>query len=886
MRIARIFLSSRFKEFQDLRSRVSTRISQEDDVEIVNLDDGNPDDRSPSQRSVDEIDLSDVVVILLGTTYNDHGRSVELSVTEREFEHAIARRDSGSNLRIRAWKIPEESSFSDDSRAFLARVMSEIVVGTLPDDPDEAADLVVSDALATTDLLSGGEGPADAFNYITLELDRLGLRQSQEIAGATDVLAVMMERRSIALDALRAGDTRSALWHLRQAREVVKFDLVTNVIFVLLCKSLMVPSLMREALGVAVRLEFDIPYGVDARTPEEVGRLNVLAASAMSNLSRQLGLINSAAGAREVYQSLRHVRNLDETSRPLRVELATISAIMGSYGESDFVLGEFRELWHLYPHTALQVLSSPAFRGVRAVVEQKICDELRDRVTRSGSDVPRVANLRRARGQVIRMAESMSLDLTGSIRDLKGDMMTLRELMVSSGCSAHDVLFTESIDRKADLSAMEFEEQLTRVEQLLAIATEIGWPRGQGAPLDEARRLASDWLDEAVISGIDWRPVPSDFLGGSFEALATGLVPTLSLALKKYRKFEDARQETVRKLVELLVRVEPTLPRSLMGGNPALLLSFVKRLGDLESVMSKVGVWVNNDLEKLVKPPPSIVRKLQRQNLTVEGENAAREYAELAEIFPRIRPVAQFDDWCDTSFDFLGVEFGPVGRRDPLDWTRQEYWGRSDRYQVERSRPWDRVRRYLLSFGSEHGDLAVAARLWSECERLMLEAIGAAAEVEAETKALDPVKKALYARAIAGDVDQAEAAEARMRGALFDKHRASTIKKVEIRGVINRVRDFNSAFATAPAISFPHYVPLSRAGIGDVTRISNSGVNGDTGVRVMARMVRSVVATGGLRPSLSALGWPTEEPLLPGDLDAMAVFDSLAEDCLRQPSQL
>jgi hypothetical protein len=148
MKDIRIFLASRFLEFQTLRNEIQRISDRDEDSILVNLDDGLPSGDSPRDRSIKEISNSDIAIFIFGYTYSENGpRSSRTSVTEQEFETAIRSRNSGMNVKIRAWCLDDESKYSQDALDFLNKAREEIVIGTISsDDWELAANSILSDA--------------------------------------------------------------------------------------------------------------------------------------------------------------------------------------------------------------------------------------------------------------------------------------------------------------------------------------------------------------------------------------------------------------------------------------------------------------------------------------------------------------------------------------------------------------------------------------------------------------------------------------------------------------------------------------------------------------------------------------------------------------------
>jgi transcriptional regulator of NAD metabolism len=104
MKNIKIFLSSRFLEFKELREKVIKEKFSKLDVglELNALDDrgGIADTRSPALASIEEAGDSDIFILLLGETYGDISDGYDKSYTHLEYEMALKK-----GLKILAFPI-------------------------------------------------------------------------------------------------------------------------------------------------------------------------------------------------------------------------------------------------------------------------------------------------------------------------------------------------------------------------------------------------------------------------------------------------------------------------------------------------------------------------------------------------------------------------------------------------------------------------------------------------------------------------------------------------------------------------------------------------------------------------------------------------------------
>lgn len=84
----RVFISSRFFEFKDLRKRLSVHINNDKRFKVINLDDNRSDYRNPKNRSLEEVNSADIMILLIGDDYGDTRDENEYSYTHLEYKQA------------------------------------------------------------------------------------------------------------------------------------------------------------------------------------------------------------------------------------------------------------------------------------------------------------------------------------------------------------------------------------------------------------------------------------------------------------------------------------------------------------------------------------------------------------------------------------------------------------------------------------------------------------------------------------------------------------------------------------------------------------------------------------------------------------------------------
>lgn len=406
MKDIRIFLASRFVEFQNLRKEIQRISERDEDSILINLDDGLPSSDSPRDRSIKEISNSDIAIFIFGYTYSEKGpRSSNRSVTEQEFDTAIRSRKSGMNVKIRAWCLDDESKYSQDALDFLNKAREEIVIGTInSDDWELAAESILSDAQTQVNYSLDGDVVQSFGELIERELARLGINPIPHSPGNSGVIDQMLESRGLAMDALRAGRIDAAIDFFERAHAQVEFDLVTNISMSILMERTDVPSKIRRAVECLHLVEKNHYYGTDVQNQVETDRrIQVLAASMRSRLNRTLSSKIGKNDALEIIEDLEVLRQFDETSRPLLVEIVIHAGIAENF---DLALERFRELWHMYPSWAFYVLYSSDFQPVSRRIETAICGEYSIRLQSGGITVPKALNLRELRNFAVRYLSS------------------------------------------------------------------------------------------------------------------------------------------------------------------------------------------------------------------------------------------------------------------------------------------------------------------------------------------------------------------------------------------------------------------------------------------------------------------------------------------------
>ncbi|KRE97561.1 hypothetical protein ASG76_02305 [Nocardioides sp. Soil774] len=225
---ARIFIASRFEEFRSLRTLLQ-RNFVDVGLEVVNLDDGLADERSPGARSLKELAGCDAVVVLLGRTYSETmapGR--EVSITEAEWDKAVT-----LGLPVYCF-ASDPNDMTPRARQFYERTQhpdlpttGRLVGGEAPiDDVDAITNRILSKFYFSNDDADVGHGSG-----LLRELSFLGAeglesyRLDERRVGHEPSAAKLVEARKDALLDLQDGQLRSAEERLSVVlRETSKYD--------------------------------------------------------------------------------------------------------------------------------------------------------------------------------------------------------------------------------------------------------------------------------------------------------------------------------------------------------------------------------------------------------------------------------------------------------------------------------------------------------------------------------------------------------------------------------------------------------------------------------------------------------------------------------------
>jgi hypothetical protein len=852
----RVFLSSRFAEFSEIRNQIRLYDEDNSDLQLVDLDDGRPDDTSPLDRSIRELRTSDVIVVILGATYRDGiPRSHGFSVTEQEFDAALQMRNDGLNLRIRAWQLPDESTFDQDALAFLAKAKEHVVVGKLPGDARLSAEAIMEDARGSAEFLTDDNFAESTANHISRELDRLGMNIGVYPEQGTGPQVQLLQYRNLGLQALETGNLAEALRMFNEARKTIGFDVVTNLASCLLLQRTLIPSNLEEALVIAKDLEKQKLFPLETRDSEHMERLHALSIALRANLSRLLGRV-TIQKANEDLQHLENALQFDALSRPLLVEIAIHAAIAG---KESLALESTRRLWQTYPNAALALISSPDFLNVRPHVEQTLCRELIQRVHDGGYKVTESTNLRKLRRSVQHLMFDTYQKMRGVIQDSQW-MLTVRANAFGGDLASFaklvlDSQFPEQISTQSDLESVLRQELSDAVVAIKSLKNEVIYGDPETAALNILKD--SNWIfDDGLSPTIDL--TVNEILDDQISQTAWTKVPSLAQLKRTSAQrshYQDSQlQEAISALSTVkypvknisishvtssLDLVRKVLFKQLKYGNDypvgrKWLFKTLLRDGIVTSAIALLGYWVIRPM--LLWIP--------------QGSNDFLKYVKFAIVFSLFAVVWFFSYstlekmWCRIAFLFLLLRF---------QWLRR----------------WNSSR--------EKSEFRSISTLKSHLERLRNDLVSLEQETSVinstilELESPSHLRECLLTLFIKSRLSSLQSA----RQALTDIKRKSIVINgldlQSLRELVAQCRHATLAFSHAPAITYSNYTPLERARVHDLTRKQMSEF-GDP--RTRKRMALVVASDDGIYLSESGAVFNGHLDQLP-NLETLRIFDAL-----------
>lgn len=370
---ARIFLSSRFTEFQALRGTLGRRLQQAG-YEVIDLNDGRAVPLSAVGRSIEEVQSADGVVLLNGQTYADSDDPAFVSPTHEEWRSAVA-----AEVPVFAYATAPE-----DRDPRVTRMLDELqevtVIGALRGDLhalEDDAERIVNDldawaSVSDEDTDSGQR--RSLYDQISSELNAMGVAAAVSTPTASRGLSgEISERTTFALRALKAGDRAEARRQVEAAHTVYQYNWLTNFVHARLLEARGWNNdlaLAHVAATRSLQTVADEP-GRDEHADRRLVILHNLAA----RLARRR---NDPAAA---LRSSRAALERDPLSGDALAEAARASSALDHRQDAIEFSGR---LLKLYPTRAISLMRDPLLAPAQPDVERALIARVLDRLRQSG----------------------------------------------------------------------------------------------------------------------------------------------------------------------------------------------------------------------------------------------------------------------------------------------------------------------------------------------------------------------------------------------------------------------------------------------------------------------------------------------------------------------
>lgn len=491
--MARIFISSRFAEFESLRKALAQRVKALPEHEIVDLDDGKSTANGPRDRSVDEIEHSDVVLVLAGQSYAEHTDD-RLSTTHLEIRTAFKKR-----IPMLAYE-----SKSDRRDPRLDRMISEIknadrcTVGRLRDNTEDSVDAILNDVESwfTTHTDSSSTHGSSFGEQLNGHLTYLGAGELHRFLPDT-VQAVrepaytrLLERRRFALNSIATGDLRGARDLLEESFRIYRLDWATDY---LLARLLEVGGLQtdlvrsRELAQAALFGASDLVYAPPR--PKKDQLLDGQASESESKLTddetklrrREATLTLQARLARlagDLDDSVRLSTQVLEDLRPTNVD-ALIERLRGVALQSDVAAAQRAafELFKIHPQRAIHLMRATDLARVQPDVEEHLIDFVLQRQV------------------IVQRALGHSVTLQDRPKRVRDALATLQEMASQAATTLESdvaLVYARAIfpeGRRGEWRSNELASKVAQASHFVEHLASLSAPAG---------RNASEWLTQEV----------------------------------------------------------------------------------------------------------------------------------------------------------------------------------------------------------------------------------------------------------------------------------------------------------------------------------------------------------------------------------------------------
>jgi len=367
IRKLQVFLASRFGEFQLLRAELGAKINalKIPPVVAIDLNDNAADPFPPLRRCYEEIDQSELFVLLVGDTYGTSPENHQESYTHLEYKHALEESKTILPFLIgRSHRKQFESRHYQDHKlaAWVSEIRAHHTPSYLEPDTDDLANDIFNEVLARLIELfvEVDEGELDVGDDVERRLEDSPIKL-EELANApgrsTDrpnnqpLKMLAADHAKEALAALKLHLPQVAIHHLTKATELVPLDIVLGYWLARLliatgqrahCKKGRQVALLCARVASAQEAELDL----------ETMACNVLAARA----SERLGEMDLALEYAEAAHEGMPYHWLAKVEHGHQLALA---------GDRLAALERAKEAFWLRPESINQIQSDTAYRGLR-----------------------------------------------------------------------------------------------------------------------------------------------------------------------------------------------------------------------------------------------------------------------------------------------------------------------------------------------------------------------------------------------------------------------------------------------------------------------------------------------------------------------------------------
>lgn len=125
-----VFIASRFSEFKELRSLIVDDINSIPGIQPIDLDDNLPDGKLPLSKCLENINISEYFILLMGETYGEEKvEGTNYSYTHLEYKEAI----KNPNINILVYGIgpsyEDKSNIKFSNNPDLRNFQEEVFIG-------------------------------------------------------------------------------------------------------------------------------------------------------------------------------------------------------------------------------------------------------------------------------------------------------------------------------------------------------------------------------------------------------------------------------------------------------------------------------------------------------------------------------------------------------------------------------------------------------------------------------------------------------------------------------------------------------------------------------------------------------------------------------------